>query len=167
MRIRIDERVEMRPEPFARDEVLQPITIDIAVRRAMQLRKDHAARIFRREVRHDRMLDERSRPVSRFLLLEPRQSQAMRLQRRDDVIETVTVNVVHRDLCAARTRSRPASKRRGMIFPRRTFAFRLWTFALRLYRLFPPPERIQKIHTAVAVDVADAHAVIRPGPRFA
>ena len=94
----------------------------------------------------------------------------MGLQRCDDVIVTIAVHVVDSYLRTARTRPRPLAERRRMILPRArrwTLDFRLldsWTPGLLAVRLFPPAEGIQKIGAAIAVDVADTHAVVRPRP---
>src|SRR5688572_31636015 len=91
----------------------------------------------------------------------------MRLQRCDDVVEAVAIDVVHDHLRAAR-RAAPVltSKLLRMIRPRWTVDFRLWTFDCglstvdcRLLRLFPPSVHIEDVDAAIAVDVAGADAM--------
>ena len=120
VRIRIRVAVEMREQPFAGNDVRNPVAIDVRSGDRVYFRDGHAARILRGQVVDDHVLHPGGLARRRTLLLEPREAPAVRFETGDDVIQPVAVEIGHAQLAAARarTRARPAAERHGMIRPR-------------------------------------------------
>ena len=121
--------------------------------------EDDAAGVLRGEVVRDHVLHERDLSTGIALLLEPREPEHVRLQRRHDVVEPVAVDVVHAHLGAAgRAAAVLTAEGLGMIRPH---------LGRGLRRLLPPPVHVKDVDAAIAVDVAGADAVRRVRARLA
>src|SRR4029078_8167576 len=105
----------MRPHAFPDDEILQAIAIEIGHRERVRLREADAELCLRAAVAHEFVFFERDL-ATRFHLLEPRESPAVRVERGDDVRESVTVYVIRKHLRAAFV----LEKHERMRKPRRT-----------------------------------------------
>src|SRR5262245_42244118 len=90
----------MRPKPFASDNVEQTVSINVCERECVRLRKTNAIFRLLAPIDHQAMLLKCD--LSFFAdLLEPRQSPAMRIQRCDDVVVAIAIDVVSKHLRAA------------------------------------------------------------------
>src|SRR5438093_13650376 len=90
----------MRPKPFADDDVLQAISVQIGQGKGVRLRKTDAVFCFLGARAHQGMFLKRNLPIFAHLL-EPRETPAMRIKGDDDVVLSVTVDVVGEHLRAA------------------------------------------------------------------
>src|SRR2546421_2615123 len=112
----------------------------------MHLGNRHVAGVLRRVVIDDHVTVERNSAVLVALLLEPGESEPVRVQPGDDVVELVAVDVVHAELGTSGTLgSAPSAERLGMINPRARDS---------AGRLLPPTGRLQNVDASIAVHVA-------------
>jgi hypothetical protein len=107
------------PEFLADDEIRNAVAIHVRDRRPVRLRESDIARVLRREVVHDHVLDERDVSVGASLLLVPREAVPVRAQRGDDVFEPVVVDVIngHQGAAIAGARADRPRERDRMVFP--------------------------------------------------
>ncbi len=111
-RIRIDVGVEMGEPPLACDKIRNTIAVDVGVSRAVDLRESNSARIFRGQVIHHHVFDERYLSASGSLLFKPGKPPSVGIERGDNVIETVTIDV--EDGHYRPTEDAPAITRKGL-----------------------------------------------------
>src|ERR1700722_2321032 len=104
------------------------------------------------------MLDEGNVTVLVTFLFKPGEAPAMSLQARDDVVQSIAIDVIYSDFAASRRRSRPGAKGHGMVLPQLVSA--------SCWRLFPPSIRAQNVHPSIAINVARTDAVRRPWSFF-
>ena len=117
----------------------------------MRFGEGDAAGVLRGEVVRDHVLHERDLSAGIALLLEPREPEHVRLQRRHDIVELVAVDVVHAHLGAAgRSAAVLTAEGLGMVRPHP---------GRRLRGLLPPSVDVEDVDAAVAVDVAGADAM--------
>src|SRR4051812_37505817 len=153
---------EVRHEALAHDEVLDPVSIDIGKSSSMRLRKQDIARIFRVVIVHENMPHEANFTRRAALLLEPRESPAVRFQARHHVVQAIAIYVVNAHFRATRVALRfaPAPERDRMMLPQ----------SLRASpRLLPPAKRADNIQPAVPIYISHSEpvrTVRRPRSRF-
>ena len=83
----------MRPPALASHNILEPIPIDVGKRQRVQLAEHDAIRIVDRLVPKNIVPDKPALAAVTFLLGKPRQPVTVSIQRRDDVVESVIVDV--------------------------------------------------------------------------
>src|SRR5687767_10652179 len=116
----------------------------------MRLGEDDSTSVLRRKVVRDHVAHEGDLSTRIALLLEPCETERMRLQRRDDVVESIAVDVVDNHLGTARRAAAVlTAERLGMIFPRSTFDLRLLTCDFRLFGLLKPAVYIKDVDAAI------------------
>src|SRR5438045_8979131 len=100
------------PEPLAGHDVLQAVAIDINQVERVKLGKGDAVRVRFRLAIEDEMLLERDLAALLDLFV-PGKSITVSIQARDDVIETVSIDIIHQHL------RRPGRKGNRMFCPNR------------------------------------------------
>ena len=124
VRIGIEVSVQVRPEALAGDEVRMPSPSMSANADPCSSENVTPPAFF---VEKSPMIGCSTKlmvPSARFLLLEPRQAPAVRLQAGDDVVQAVAVDVVDANLGAARARADPRAERLRVVGPGPIAAFR-------------------------------------------
>ncbi len=131
------------PEPLARDKVFDPVAVDIDKGQTMHLRQLKTCGIACRRLRENRVAEKQ--PVVAFAsLFKPGQPPAVGVLNGDDILVTITVEVVGKHLC-------PAGLCELRVVKREHVSGFHW--------LLPPTVGFEDIGAAIAIDVADTQAM--------
>ena len=135
----------MGPVGLAGDDVLETVAIHVGELHGVGLAEDHAILVEGRAVPHDEMFHESLRS-----LLEPRQSEVVRSEARDDVAVSVAIDIVGVHLGSA-----PGGEGHLVMGPGR--------IAGHFGGLLEPAAFHQDVRPSVAVEVADPEAMAEAG----
>src|ERR1700722_12286121 len=137
------------------NEVWDTVSIDIGNGCTVQLGEGDPPGVLSIVVIHDHVLDEGNLTAGGALLLVPSQPETMRVQRGDDIVQAIPVDVKDSDLRSTIGNAAPPAKGMRMVLP--------WLIATARWWLLPPSIGSHDVQPPITVDVADPDSVSGPG----
>src|SRR5579862_1541028 len=144
--VRVKEVVSVRELALSDDKVRNAVAINIRYRRTVELGKYHSSSVLRVVVIHHHVFYERDLAAWRTLLLEPRETETVRLKLCHDIVQSVTVHVINTDRRTAGPDPSPASERLRVVLP----GLLLGTSG----RLLPPTVCPHNVLPTIAIDIS-------------